>query len=473
MRKTQSSEKIAELVHEKSVEILQEVGFCVPDDNVLARLDSVGFQVDMNSQMVRITPELLTYGLESLPRDIRLYSRDGEALTQFRIEPVFMGAGTPVNVFDLQTGEHRSTTRGDVRQLVTIQDALPQVDIVRPTVTATDYGEFSDLVEIAELLRNTTKPIVHRVLSPDRVEAATEMLFAVSGGEREFRNKPNFATLYCPISPGYFTPENVHCMLKWAEYGVPITLLSMAMGGASAPATLLGELIVINADILAWIVVLQTLYPKTPLLYGSVSAVLDMKTGLLPLGAPERGMINSGAAIMGNYYGIPSMCGGLSSDAKELDAQAGFEKVNTSIPLLQHNASIIYGVGATDAGSTISYTQMVFDNEIIAGIRRMWEGITLHDPTEEVELIKSLTPRGNFMSTAHTRKNYRCHWYPEIISRDTYDTWKKKGESIEQICQRKAQEILTNHKPEKLETRVEAEIERVMGSFLPDFRFDK
>jgi trimethylamine:corrinoid methyltransferase-like protein len=120
------------------------------------------------------------------------------------------------------------------------------------------------------------------------------------------------------------------------------------MGGASAPATLLGELIVINTDILAWIVVLQILFPGTPLIYGSVSAVLDMKTGLLPLGAPERGMINSGAAIMGHYYGIPSMCGGLSSDAKELDAQAGFEKVNTAIPLLQQNASIIYGVGAVD-----------------------------------------------------------------------------------------------------------------------------
>jgi len=438
MRKTHNSESIAGLVHEKSVEILQEVGFCVPEGNVLARLDSAGFLVDTGSQMVRITPDLLETGLESLPRDIRLYSREGEALTQFGIETLFMGAGTPVNVFDLNTGEHRSAIREDVRQLVTIQDALPQVDIVRPTVTATDYGEFADLVEIAELLRNTTKPIVHRVLSPDRVDAAVEMLFAISGGEREFHRKPNFATLYCPISPGYFTPENVHCMLKWAEHGVPITLLSMAMGGASAPATLLGELIVINADILAWIVVLQTLYPETPLFYGSVSAVLDMKTGLLPLGAPERGMINSGAAIMGNYYGIPSMCGGLSSDAKELDAQAGFEKVNTAIPLLQQNASIIYGVGATDAGSTISYTQMVFDNEIIAGIRRMWEGITLHDPTEEVELIKSLTPRGNFMSAAHTRRNYRRHWYPEIISRDTYDTWKEKGESIEQICQRKA-----------------------------------
>ena len=92
------------------------------------------------------------------------------------------------------------------------------------------------------------------------------------------------------------------------------------MGGASAPTTLLGELVVINTDILAWIVALQILYPDAPLLYGSVSAVLDMRTGLLPLGSPERGMLNSGTARMARFYGIPSMCGGLSSDAKQLDA---------------------------------------------------------------------------------------------------------------------------------------------------------
>jgi trimethylamine--corrinoid protein Co-methyltransferase len=465
------SEILANLVHEKSVEILNEVGFCVPDNHVLVLLDSVGFLRDKESQMVRITPDLLDEALKTLPKDTRLYSRDGGELEKFGVEPCFMGAGTPVNVFDLDSGAHRSATRQDVRHFVTIQDALPQVDIVRPTVTATDQGEFSDLVEIAELLKNTSKPVVHRTLSAKRIDSAVEMLYTVAGGETAFHARPHFATLYCPISPGYFTPENVHCMLRWAEHRVPITLLSMAMGGASAPATLLGELIVINTDILAWIVVLQILFPGVPLLYGSVSAVLDMKTGLLPLGAPERGMINSGAAIMGHFYGIPSMCGGLSSDAKELDAQAGFEKVNTAIPLLQHNASIIYGVGATDAGSTISYTQMVFDNEIIAGVRRMWQGITLHDPTEEVELIKSLTPRGNFISAAHTRRNYRRHWYPEIISRDVYDTWLEKGETIEQICQRKAQEILSNHQPPPLPSGVEAELERIMQQYLPGFHF--
>jgi trimethylamine--corrinoid protein Co-methyltransferase len=471
MSKNQLNEDLATLVHEKSIEILTEVGFCVPDENLLARLDSAGFLVDHETQMVRITLELLDQALRSLPKSVLLYNRNGDSLSKFRVESCFMGAGTPVNVFDLDSGEKRSSSRKDVRQLVTIQDALQQVDIVRPTVTATDQGESSDLVEIAELLINTSKPIVHRVLYSEHVEAAVKMLFSVSGGKEAFQAKPNFATLYCPISPGYFTPENIHCMIKWAEHGVPITLLSMAMGGASAPVTLQGELIVINADILAWIVVLQTLYPGTPLIYGSVSAVLDMKTGLLALGAPERGMINSGAAIMGDFYGIPSMCGGLSSDAKELDAQAGFEKVTTAIPLLQQNASIIYGVGATDAGSTISYTQMIFDNEIIAGIRRMWGGIEMHDPTEEVELIKSLTPRGNFISTSHTRRCYRQHWYPEIISRDTYDTWREKNVTLEQICRRKVKDILASYQPKPLSSDTVAELERILRCYLPNFSF--
>lgn len=472
MTGTEHSQKIAELVHDKSIEILTEIGFCVPDEKVLAQLDLAGFPTHKESQMVRLTPELLNYALDLLPQQMKLHNRDGEALRAFEVDPCFMGAGTPVNVFDLYSDEHRSATRQDVQQLVTIQDALSQVDIVRPTVTATDQGKYSDLVEIAELLRNTNKPVVHRTLSPDRVDAAVEMIYAVAGGEDAFKAKPNFATLYCPISPGYFTSENIHCMLRWAEHGVPITLLSMAMGGASAPATLLGELIVINTDILAWIVVLQILYPGTPLLYGSVSAVLDMRTGLLPLGAPERGLINSGAAIMGKFYGIPSMCGGLSSDAKQLDAQAGFEKVNTAIPLLQQGATIIYGVGATDAGSTISYTQMIFDDEIIAGIRRMWGGISLHDPAEEVELIKAKTPRGNFMSEAHTRRNYRRHWYPQIISRDTYETWLEKGRTIEDACRRKAQDIVANHQPPPLPVSVETELERVMRQYLPDFHFE-
>ncbi len=200
-------QKIAELVHQKSIEILQEVGFCVPDGDVLRRLDSSGFIVDFNSQMVRITTDLLDAALESLPGDVRLYDRDGGDLAKFGVEPCFMGAGTPVNVFDLHSGVHRSATRQDVQNLVTIQDALAQVDIVRPTVTATDQGEYSDMVEIFELLRNTAKPVVHRVLSPSRVDAAVEMLFAVAGGERSFPPETQLCYPLLPDQPRLFHPR--------------------------------------------------------------------------------------------------------------------------------------------------------------------------------------------------------------------------------------------------------------------------
>ncbi len=462
----QPSEEITNLVHQKSVEILSEVGFSVPDPETLTKLKGIGFVVDDETQMACITNDLLDEALRALPKNVKLYERGSQVGLDFKDHSYFMGAGTPVNVQDIDTGERRAATRQDVRNFVTLQDALPQVDIVRPTVTATDVGEFSDLVEIAELLLHTKKPIVHRTLSPDRVDAAVEMLAAVAGGEDTFKEYPNFATLYCPISPAYFTAENIQCMLRWAAHGVPITLLSMAMGGASAPATLLGELVVINLEILAWMVVLQILYPGTPLMYGSVSSVLDMRTGILPLGAPERGMINSGAAIMANFYGIPSMCGGLSTDAKEVDVQAGFEKVVTAFPLLVEGASIIYGVGAVDAGAAISYSQMVMDNELIGGLRRMMEGITLHDLNEEVELIKANIPRGNFLKEKHTRRNYKRHWQPELLNKEAYETWVVSREKVAEKSRQKAIDILASHQPPRLPANTEPELERILRAHL-------
>jgi trimethylamine--corrinoid protein Co-methyltransferase len=467
------SDTVAEQVHARTVEILSEVGFCVPEGESLGRLEAAGFPVDWDAQMVRAMPELVEEALRTLPRGVVLYDRTGETPAPFFRKSCFMGAGTPVNVHDLETGRRRPATWQDARDLVRLQDALPQVDIVRPTVTATDMGQASDLVEIAELLRGTAKPTVHRTLSPDRVDAAFEMLSTVAGGEDAFRAHPNFATVYCPISPGYFTPGNVQCMMRWAAHGVPITLLSMAMGGASAPATLLGELIVINADILAWIVVLQILYPGVPLLYGSVSAVLDMRSGMLPLGAPERGMINAGAALMGRYYGIPSMCGGLSSDAKALDAQAGFEKAVTAVPLLLEGADIIYGVGTTEAGSSISFTQMVLDDDFIAGLRRMMDGIPLEDVEEEVALIKANTPRGDFIRARHTRRTFRQHWLPDILNREAYDAWQARGVTFEDVCRERARELLAQHSPPPLPAEVEAELERIVRRYLgPEFHFD-
>jgi hypothetical protein len=83
-----------------------------------------------------------------------------------------------------------------------------------------------------------------------------------------------------------------------------------------------------------------------------------------------------------------------------------------------------------------------------------------------------LSPRGNFLTAIHTRKHYREHWYPEIISRDNYDTWSETGENLKEIYRRRAQEILTSHQPTSLSTLVEEEIIGIIRRFNLNYSFD-
>ena len=100
---------IAEIVHEKTVEVLLDVGFCVPEPDTLVALRGAGFHVDWESQMVRLTPELLDVALDRLPRGVQLFDRTGKIPAFSKNRSCFMGSGTPVNVLDLETGEETGT----------------------------------------------------------------------------------------------------------------------------------------------------------------------------------------------------------------------------------------------------------------------------------------------------------------------------------------------------------------------------
>jgi len=457
------NDSTVELVHAKTVEILNKVGICVPEKNVLARLKRVGLPVDDESQMVRFPPDVLCYLLSRAPSDLGLYARDGQTPVPFEKGPRFMGSGTPVMVFDLQTGERRPSTRQDVIDMVRLEDSLPNVDIVRPTMTATDVPGDSGLVEIAESFRNCGKHVVHRVLKPENVEKAVALAAVVVGGEDALRARPIFSVLYCPISPSFMTAENIQNVMGFASHGVPVTVLSMAMGGASAPATLLGELLVINTEVIGYIAAIQALYPGAPVLYGSVSSVLDMRTGLLPLGVPESGLIHAGCALMAGHYGLRSMCGGLRTDSKTLDAQAAFEKVLTVLPVLQAGADIVYGVAAMDSGGTASFLQAVLDDQMVDGLRRMLAGIAANDLKQEVELIKRLTPRGAFLAERHTRDHSKAYWRPKIFTRDSFEAWQGKGSvSVEESARERALRLLAEHQPPRLSSAAEATIEDLL-----------
>ena len=68
--------------------------------------------------------------------------------------------GSAVTVNDLETGENRTATLGDLAYLSCLTDALDEIDIACCSVTVQDVQpEMAPLRSLEVMLSNTTKPV--------------------------------------------------------------------------------------------------------------------------------------------------------------------------------------------------------------------------------------------------------------------------------------------------------------------------
>ncbi|MBN1314990.1 MAG: trimethylamine methyltransferase family protein [Anaerolineales bacterium] len=429
-------------IHDRSLEVLSRVGLVWPDEFSLEKLERQGFKVDKTTMTVRMTPEQVLSALDEAPKKVDLYPRDQVQPLSFGSGSLLMGAGTGVAVIDPNTGKRRPSTAWDVVQLVKIQDVLPNIDIPRPIITATDsQGKHSGLVEFALALCNTTKHVHHRVLAPEDVDLLVEISQAVTGDRYKPGERPIFSGVYCPLSPLSFTRDNAGCMLRFAYHKIPFQVLSQTLLGANAPPTMLGCLIVTNAEVLGALTIIQALYPGAPVMYGGIITPVDMRTGLVTYGTPEIGVLHSYSGQMARHYGLVSIQIGMRTDAKQPDVQAGFEKMLNLWSVLP-NADIIYGAGNLDTGLTCDYDQLVLDDELMSAVRRQQNWLPEGDGKLEVDLIEQAGAGGNFIAHKLTARAARKFWYPKYFVRGDYESWNTNRHDARYLAHIKVKEIL-------------------------------
>lgn len=116
---------------------------------------------------------------------------------------------------------------------------------------------------------------------------------------------------------------------------------------------------------------------------------------------------------------------------------------------------MIYGGGMLEMGITMSFGQLVMDNEIIAMTRKVLEGIPVNDETLAVDVIKSVGARGHFLAEEHTVKHMRKLSETRLMDRRMRQFWVERGaKDLATTCDEKAREILETHKPEPLPEHV-------------------
>ena len=123
------------------------------------------------------------------------------------------------------------------------------------------------------------------------VEDSLAMAGFVFGGRQKIQDKPVTIGLINSRSPLQFGREMAGSLMALANCGQPCIITSVIMAGLSGPVNLAGALALQNAEILAGLILTQLVRAGTPMVYGSASAPVDMKTGALAIGAPELSII--------------------------------------------------------------------------------------------------------------------------------------------------------------------------------------
>ena len=141
------------------------------------------------------------------------------------------------------------------------------------------------------------------------------------------------------------------------------------------------------------------------MIYTQWTRSLDMARGSVEMGGPEFSLLRVATAEMARYYHLPCRGGGLMTDAKAADAQMGAEKMLNCLMSSLAGLNVVAGVGQTDFINTVRPDQMLIDNEIISLVKRMARGIKVTDESIALDVIQSVGPGGNYLTTDHTVMN--------------------------------------------------------------------
>ncbi|MEW6266494.1 MAG: trimethylamine methyltransferase family protein [Thermodesulfobacteriota bacterium] len=461
------SGKEIELIHQRTLEILEETGLKVELKKMRHRLRDEGCPVDEDKLIVKFKTDLVERCLKMAPREFIIRGADPNKQWRMNAESrLYGGLGTAINYTDLETGEYRPTTLRDLVHHLALFEQLDNVTTNQMDVWPNDVPMHTIHVQaIRAWARNCTKPFGLGAYGVLATRDMMEMTALVMGGREAMKDRHPFMTIVNTHSPLATARIQLEGLMILAEWGQPALISPEAMAGTTAPVTLAGLLVQHNAEIIGHVVMAQLVHPGTPVVYGSVSTIAEMKRGMVALGAVETGLISAASAQLAHYYGLPCRAVAGGTEAKTLDLQCGLERSRTIMLAALAGANYITCVGTTESSTAGAHELAVIDNEIIGGVERAVRGIEVNETTLAAEVIKKVGSSGNYLMEEHTQRHFRGeHFLPQVSDRDKRDIWEEGGRRDMVVrAGEAARKILAQHREKELEPTLARELDRYVA----------
>jgi len=450
-------------IRQAAFDIIEKLGFKCQHKEIHKMMRQAGAWVKDNN--IKIPRYIVQECLVSAPKGWTIYDRNGRRAMEVEGEKSHYGTSTASpNTRDAFSGEIRQTSIKDIELGAKVADYLDGIDFVMPMGTAQDVpGDAAEVHEFSALVSNTTKPAVFIGYTALGCEYVYEMAAVIAEGQENLSQKPFIIAYPEAIAPLFFPDEVIERIFVAADRFMPQLPGSTVQAGATGPVTLAGLITQITAESLIHITIAQLRKKGCPVAMSGNVGILDMKTALMTVGAPENNLAIAAQAEVARSFNLPTWGLAGTTDSKTLDAQAGIESAFSILSQGLSCLNLIHDVGYMAAGMACSLEQLVMGNEIVGMTKRFIGGITVTKETIARQIIEDVGPGGNFLVQKHTMDHFKKElWTAKLLNRQNIDAWNAAGKpSMEDRVKEEVRMIAETHKPDPLSDKIMSELDRL------------
>jgi len=470
-------DSLLERIVSEARDLLRELGVEINNAEVLALLADHGARIDEASRRAWLTDEILDRALKSAPGAFRLYDALGREAVDLSGDKLnFTPGSAAINVLDIQNDTIRRPVTADYVRYAKLMTGMHHVASQSTSMIPSDvHVRISDSYRLYLSLMHCAKPVVTGAFSIEAFELMRDLQVAVRGSEEELVRKPLTIFSCCPTSPLRWSDVTSQNVVDCARHFIPVEYISMPLAGFIAPVTLVGSLVQHTAETLSGVVISQLAQPGAPALWGGSPAVFDVRYETTPMGAVGTMMIDCAANEIGKHLGFPTQAYIGLSDAKLLDAQAGFESSMGATLAALSGINNCSGPGMLDFESCFSLEKLVLDNEICGMVQRLVRGVEPKEDFPARPHFEELLAEQHLLIADHTRRYLKEEVYfpGPVIDRANRARWQDEGgHTLAQRAAAEIRRILDAYEPVELSDQVRRDLTERMSAEARRFGMD-
>lgn len=411
-------------IHDSALRILETQGMKVLSVEARQRYRDAGATVDESTQIVTLDRALVSASLATAPREITLHALDPERhVPLWDGQVAFAPTSGPPNIMDT-AGGRRAGTLQDFCNIIKLCQSFEVIHILGGATEPQDVPVNVRHLHVtrAQLMLCDKIPFIFS-RGPGQIADNFELIRLAHGlSPDEFTSRPYTYTIINTNSPLQLDIPMADGIINFAAAGQVLVITPFTLAGAMAPVTIAGALTLAHAEALAGLTLAQIVKPGAPVVYGSFTSNVDMKSGSPAFGTPEYVKAAFGAGQMARFLGLPWRSSNATA-SNIPDAQSAYEsQMSLWGALLGGCNFILHAAGWLESGLTTSYEKFILDVEMLQMFAEVFQPVGAATSDLALEAVAEVGAGGHFFGCAHTMERYRSAFYAPLVS-----DWRNSG----------------------------------------------